>query len=142
MRTPNHRCKYSKCSKGIDENGNPCRKLYYACDYCDRTASWRSVACSPECYQGYIEEVLAARADAAQKTLYPDRLDKTTDQVAVLLREPVEKVAESTKNDLSDYSEALESEGLAAVMESINKEIDTHAKSRSRKKRTKSTGGD
>lgn len=47
---PNHICKYSKC-----------QKEYYACPDCDKTSSWRAVACSPEHYQEYIKEVLEVR---------------------------------------------------------------------------------
>lgn len=58
---PNHICKYSKCDLGTDENGNKCRKQYWACDKCDKLYSWRAVACCPEHFAAYQEEVLASR---------------------------------------------------------------------------------
>lgn len=61
-RTPNHICKYSKCNLGTDANGNRCRKHYYACPDCDRLHSWRAVACCPEHYAAYMNEVAAARS--------------------------------------------------------------------------------
>jgi hypothetical protein len=48
MNKPNHICK------------NPsCKKEYYACNACDKTSglSWRSVACSPECFLIYMDLV-------------------------------------------------------------------------------------
>ena len=48
----NHICKYSKCNLG--NNGQP--KQYYACDYCDRINSWKSIACCKEHFDLYIEE--------------------------------------------------------------------------------------
>jgi len=82
---PNHICKYSKCDLGVDKNGNKCRKHYYACDGCDKKFNWRSVACCPEHYVKYVEEVEAARVkkpipefsqDERAEIWRPDRTDK------------------------------------------------------------------
>ena len=42
---------------------NPeCKKEYYACNYCDKSKNWRSVACSFTCYQKYMDLVIAERS--------------------------------------------------------------------------------
>lgn len=44
MSNLNHTCKY-------------CGKKYYACNYCDSIASWKSACCSIECFQEYVKLV-------------------------------------------------------------------------------------
>ncbi len=41
-----------------------CGKVYKACPDCERNGSWRSVACSPECYIAYVDAVTAVRSKA------------------------------------------------------------------------------
>lgn len=54
---PNHICKNENCTKG--NNGKP--KQYYTCGSCDTLNSWRSVACSVECYKEYVNQVVNKR---------------------------------------------------------------------------------
>ena len=132
---PNHICKYTKCTNGKDGG----RKHYFACDYCDRTQVWRSVACCPEHYDLYIKEVLAARGQSVPIDILPDRTDKTKEEVRELMVAPIEEVTAKTKEDLKDYAEQLSEEGLSSVIETINNEIDEEAEkaTKSKKRRTK-----
>ncbi len=83
---PNHICK------------NPeCRKHYYACDRCDKIQSWRSVACSVECYKKYTDLVIEVRTKGKNIISKPERTDMTESDVDVLLNKPMEKVLEESK---------------------------------------------
>ena len=115
MKKANHICKYSKCTLGKDGG----RKEYYACDYCDRINSWKSVACCKEHYDLYIQEVLDARS-AANKL--PERTDKTEDEIKEIFQKPVEQVYEETKQELSEYVVDGELDVEKAVDE-VNEEI-------------------
>ena len=89
MNKPNHICKYTKCTNGKDGG----RKHYFACDYCDRTQVWRSVACCPEHYDLYIKEVLAARGQSVPIDILPDRTDKTKEEVRELPERALKHIA-------------------------------------------------
>lgn len=115
MKKANHICKYSKCTLGKDGG----RREYYACDYCDRINSWKSVACCKEHYDLYIQEVLDARS-AANKL--PERTDKTEDEIKEIFQKPVEQVYEETKQELSEYVVDGELDVEKAVDE-VNEEI-------------------
>ena len=109
---PNHICK------------NPeCRKHYYACDHCDRTKSWRSVACSPECYQKYVDLVIAERSKGKTIEVKPERTDITEKEVDELLTQPIEVVAEKTKEELKDYVNEDGSVDFANAVDEINAEL-------------------
>lgn len=122
----NHICKNKNCPNGV--NGEP--KHYYACNYCDRTNQWRSVACCPECYDEYVKQVLDARSKNTKVDTLPERTDMTKEEVVELMETPVEIVLEETKEDLSEYIE----DGLTVseAIETINEEID---KKKSKKKK-------
>lgn len=60
--TTNHICKNVNCKNGIDGK----QKEYWACNDCDKMHSYREVACSPECYKEYIEQVLNARKEITE----------------------------------------------------------------------------
>lgn len=142
MIKPNHICKYSKCNLGKDENGNPCQKHYYACDYCDRTANWKSMCCCFEHYQLYIQEVLEVREYDRKLSMLPHRTDMTEEEVKQLMTEPIDLVKEKTEKELSQYKENDEALNVEKVVEKINDEIDkktfAHSVNRSnRKKRAK-----
>ena len=80
---PNHICK------------NPeCRKHYYACDRCDKIQSWRSVACSVECYKKYTDLVIEARTKGKNIISKPERTDMTESEIDALLNKPMEEVLE------------------------------------------------
>lgn len=114
----NHICKNKNCPNGI--NGKP--KHYYACDFCDRTKQWRSMACCPECYDAYIQQVIEARAKNKKVDILPDRTDKNETEVKELFEKPVEEVLESTKVELNEYLE--DGRSIAQAIDKINEDID------------------
>ena len=124
---PNHICKYSGCTLG--ENGG--RKHYYACNYCDRTNSWRSVACCIEHYDLYVKEVLDARSKNKNVDILPERADIDKKETVKILNTSVEEVLEDTKEELKDY--LSEETTIAEAIEQINEEIDNSTKRRKRK---------
>lgn len=119
----NHICANVKCNKG--ENGD--RKHYYACDYCDRIASWKSLCCSIECYNQFIE-------DSKANTVFPKRTDKTEDEVKEFISNTsVEEALEMSKAELSEFSDEINENNISSVVEEVNKEIDRNTKKKKRK---------
>lgn len=109
---PNHICK------------NPnCRKHYYACDLCDRSQNYKSVACSRECFEIYTNLVLESRMKNKKIDILPDRTDMSKEEVKKLMKKPVKEVEEKTKKDLSDYIKDEEKINLTEIVEKINKDI-------------------
>lgn len=110
---PNHICK------------NPnCKKHYYACDLCDRSQNYKSVACSRECFEIYTNLVLESRMKNKKVDILPDRTDMNKEEVKKLMKKPVKEVEEKTKKDLSDYIKDEEKINLTEIVEKINKDID------------------
>ena len=109
---PNHICK------------NPnCRKHYYACDLCDRSQNYKSVACSRECFEIYTNLVLESRMKNKKVDILPDRTDMSKEEVKKLMKKPVKEVEEKTKKDLSDYIKDEVKINLTEIVEKINKDI-------------------
>lgn len=138
MVKPNHICKYSECRLGIDENGNPAPKQYYACDYCDRIENWKSMACCFEHYQLYIEEVIRERAKGNPVAPLPSRTDKSEEEVKELMGESIETVKERTEKELAEFADPDKEFKVDTVVEKINEEIDkkvAERKSRQRKEK-------
>jgi len=100
-----------------------CRKPFYACAYCTHKIAWRSVACCPECFDAYMKQVAEARAANRKVNTLPERTDMTEEQVKGLIAKPTDEVIEATKEELSEYSEDLESVGLGETIDKINDEI-------------------
>lgn len=110
---PNHICK------------NPnCRKHYYACDLCDRSQNYKSVACSRECFEIYTNLVLESRMKNKKVDILPDRTDMNKEEVKKLMRKPVKEVKEKTKNDLKNYIIDEDNINVEEIVEKINKDID------------------
>lgn len=124
-RKPNHICRNPNCTKG--ENGNP--KHYYACDYCDRTNTFRAYTCCAECWKEFCE------ISNGKKT-YPIRTDKTSDEVNELYSKPIEQVKKETLEELSDLKSEIAEGGIQKAVEIINENIDKKStvKAKSRKK--------
>lgn len=124
---PNHICK------------NPnCRKHYYACDLCDRNHSYKSVACSIECFKIYTDLVLEARSKGTNIDKLPDRTDMTKSEVAQLMEKPVGEVADKTKKDLKEYLNDTSSASLSEFISEVNNTIDnkkTHKNKNENKKK-------
>lgn len=116
---PNHICKFSGCKLGKD--GKP--KEYYACDYCDRINSWRSVACCREHYDSYIREELDKKSMKTVLDLLPNRTDKTKEEIRQMYNVPAEQIMEQTRADLKDYLKD-DMSNLNDAIEQINQEIE------------------
>ena len=120
---PNHICR------------NPeCKKAYYACNYCDKSQNWRSVACSFACYQKYMDLVIAERSKGKAIEVKPERTDMTEKQVDALLDTPVETVLEETKAELADFADINGDVNFAKAVDEINRELDKKTTTRSKKK--------
>lgn len=110
---PNHICK------------NPnCRKHYYACDLCDRNHSYKSVACSIECFKIYTDLVLEAREKGLKVDKLPERTDMSKSEVETLMKTPIKEVTEKTKKDLEKYADNVSASSLSELVTDINKTID------------------
>ena len=121
---PNHICK------------NPeCRKAYYACNFCDKNMTWRSVACSFSCYQKYTDLVIAERSKGKTIEVKPERTDMTEKEVDELLKRPVEEVLEETKEELKDFADIDGNVNFAKAVDEINRELDKKTTTRSKKKK-------
>ena len=121
---PNHICK------------NPeCKKAYYACNFCDKDRTWRSVACSFECYQKYTDLVIAERSKGKTVEVKPERTDMTEKEVDELMERPIEEVFEETKEELKDFADIDGNVNFANAVDEINKELDKKTTTRSRKKK-------
>ena len=121
---PNHICK------------NPeCRKKYYACNFCDKNRTWRSVACSFECYQKYTDLVIAERSKGKTVEVKPERTDMTEKEVDELMERPIEEVFEETKEELKDFADINGNVNFAKAVDEINKELDKKTTTRSKKKK-------
>lgn len=117
---PNHICKNVNCTKGKDGG----RKHYYACPTCDKRSSWKAVACSKECFDEYQKQVLDARSKGKSVDVLPERTDMTKKETKELISKSEEEVFEITKEELKDYAEEIEMDGLNSVVETINQELD------------------
>ena len=121
---PNHICK------------NPeCRKKYYACNFCDKNRTWRSVACSFACYQKYTDLVIAERSKGKTVEVKPERTDMTEKEVDELMERPIEEVFEETKEELKDFADIDGNVNFAKAVDEINRELDKKTTTRSRKKK-------
>ena len=112
IKKPNSLCKNKEC-----------RKPFYACAYCTHKIAWRSVACCPECFDAYMEQVAEARAANRKVNVLPERTDMTEEQVKELIATPTDDVIETTKEELSEYYEDMEAIGLGETIDKINDEI-------------------
>lgn len=114
---------------------NPeCRKHYYACNYCDRSQNYKSVACSFPCYQKYMDLVIAERSKGKTVDVKPERTDMTEKEVDILLETPMEIVLEETKQELAEYADIDGNIDFTKTVNEINKELDKKTTTRSKKK--------
>lgn len=114
---------------------NPeCRKHYYACNYCDRSQNFKSVACSFSCYQKYMDLVIAERSKGKTVDVKPERTDMTEKEVDILLETPMEIVLEETKQELAEYADIDGNIDFTKTVNEINKELDKKTTTRSKKK--------
>lgn len=120
---PNHICKNPKC-----------KKLYYACDYCGRSKNWRSVACSFDCYQEYMNLVIAERSKGNVVEVKPERTDMTEQEVDALMEAPIEEVIEKTKNELKEFADIEGNVNFAKAVDEINEKLNKKTNAHSKKK--------
>ena len=124
---PNHKCK-------------ACGKLYY--DLCTNTKSWRSVACSKECYDVYVNRVIEARSKGKKVDMMPERTDMTKEEVVELLNMPTEVALEKAKEELKDYANEDGSVDFAEAIQAVNAEIEKKSSNRYRNKKKVSENED
>ena len=117
----NHVCCNPNCTKG--EGGG--RKHYFACDYCDRTNSWKSICCSIECFNEF---------STLQEKRENNRTDKTDEEMRLLMSTPIEEVKEQTISDLSAAGVDT-TDGILAAVDAVNAELD---KQNERRKKVRS----
>ena len=114
---------------------NPeCKKHYYACNFCDKKQNWRSVTCSFDCYQKYMDLVIAERSKGKVIDIKPERTDMTEKEVDCLLSKPIEVVLEETKTELSDFADIDGNVNFAKVVDEINVELENKKISRPKNK--------
>lgn len=128
---PNHICKNEKCTKGKDGG----RKHYYACNYCSRTLAWQSVACSFDCYQEYMNQVIEARSKGKSVTVAPERTDMTEAQMEQFMETPVEVVAKETAEELQEFADVNGNVDFAKAVEEINEELNRRTYNVSKKRK-------
>lgn len=109
---PNHICKLSTC-----------RAHYYACDYCDATESYKSMCCSFDHYQKYMEEILAARKKGVMPDLLPDRTDMTKQEIKKMKKRPLKEIKEKTLEELKEYAKPDGEIDIIETVEMINEEL-------------------
>ena len=100
-----------------------CRKPFVSCLYCAKTANWRGICCSFDCYNAYAAEVEAARAKGRALSLLPDRSDMPEGEVAKVLAKPLADVAEFSRNELAEVSDVVAESGFAAAVDVANKKV-------------------
>lgn len=115
---PNHICRYSGCTLGEDGG----RKHYYACNYCDATESYKSLACCREHYDLYVKEVLAARESEKPLDLEPERTDMTKEEVKEMKKKPLKVTKKETEKELKNYTDKNGKVNIAKAVEKVNKE--------------------
>ena len=117
---PNTICKNRDCHRGADGG----RRHYYTCRFCAHSENWRSVACCPECYDAYMEQVAAARGKLPQEALLPERTDMTPSEVMELIHDlPTEQVLEETKAELEEEMSMYPDLGIGEIVDLINEEL-------------------
>lgn len=126
---PNHICKNKNCNKGSDGG----RNHYYACNHCDKSFNWRSVACSFECYQEYMKQVLNERSKNISVDITPERTDLTKTELSELLSRLSDEILAETKKELSDYMEDKEISDIPEVIDQINQDIKKKSTSKTKK---------
>ena len=71
-----------------------CGKKYHHCEMCEQIGSWRAVACSPECWNIWVDTVRARKAAeaAAQEPVVEARVVEETPTITYEDSRPAEDV--------------------------------------------------
>jgi len=70
-----------------------------------------------------MKQVAEARAANRKVNIMPERMDMTAEQVKELIATPTNEVIAATKEELSEYSDDLDTIGLGETIDKINEEI-------------------
>jgi hypothetical protein len=141
---PNTKCRYSGCRRGNDKYSvefnqglQDGAKWIYTCLYCKREMAWKTLACCPEHFAAYQEEVLAARAvkGPTADAMTPVVNDMTEKEYKELMETPVDEVIELARQELSGYEEVLAVKGFSGAADVINRELDEEEEEETRGKR-------
>lgn len=109
-------CRNINCHKGKDGG----RKKYYSCAYCLKTESWRTVACSPECYAEYIHQVRIARGQ-----IKPERLDMSDDQIQNIVKNGDEnKLLKESFDEISTILGKRQNGSIEDAVDAVNRMLD------------------
>lgn len=77
-----------------------CGKKYFCCSDSKKINSWRTMACSPECFQEYMRRIEESRKPVIKeveiKTTSKDRKKKTTD-ATITIENTVEETEDIVK---------------------------------------------
>lgn len=120
VKIPNTICKNRNCTKGKNSG----RMHFYSCRYCLNQATWRSIACSEDCYSEYMDQVAEARSKSEPIDLFPERTDMTTEEVKnIVQNESVEDAMAITKEELKDEFEENPKASIAEIVKKVNKKI-------------------
>ena len=132
---PNTICKNPNCKKGEDGG----RAHYYTCRTCIKTANWRTVACSPECFAEYLEFINKREAKLNKEDLMlPDRTDMSKEEVKDIKENMSDEEALNlTKEELKDYKEELDLGGVGRAVDAANNDIKKEQKTKKRRKTTR-----
>lgn len=118
---PNTICKNKYCTHGKDGG----RKHYYSCHYCVHTENWRSMACCPECYEAYLQQVKEARSHHENTDTLPDRTDMTKQEVEALIKSAdTGEVFEQTVKELKEIFDAGQATTIDGAVDVVNKRIE------------------
>lgn len=89
-----------------------------------RAQSWKSYCCSIECYEKYTKEVIEARQKGKVVEVSPIRTDMTSEQIASIMSEPMEKAtAYTVEVELKDYIEDNPDKSLNEIVDMVNEDI-------------------
>ena len=105
----------------MGNNGQP--KQYYACAYCDRINSWKSIACCKEHFDLYIEEELERKSMLNKINMLPKRIDMSEDEIKELYNIPADVVLEKTNQELQYYKDRYGIDNINEVVDKINDEL-------------------
>lgn len=83
----------------------------------------------------YNDQVMKARTGGIVVDMLADRTDMSKDEVKVLMETPVEQVVEQTEFELATEIEENPSKGFDEIVDEINAELDSAAKTIKRKKK-------
>ena len=130
---PNTICKNPNCHKGEDGG----KAHYYTCRTCIKTANWRTVACSPECFAEYLEFIAKREKIDKEEIMMPERTDMTKEEIKDVKENMSEDEAlKLTKEELKDYKEEMDLGGVSRAVDAANEDIKKKQTTKRKRKTT------